>query len=239
MPVQSLKRLEVKLDRPGTSLIAGVQVSKVSEKCARPLPPNLLAVQRAASRELKLSAKRVEEILERLYLQRTITYPRTETTVYPKWFDTEEQYRCLNIAAAADEGLHFDTEASKIASHARRLLDGSFNAPRTDGWDAGDHEPIRPLSMARKPVPFEVRLESDDEIIALQSALSEDWEIQTDVHVGERVLRRGWTVTLPNKKRLQHTKSVWDLQAAGRASGRAWIRRLTIALRPSKPANGG
>ena len=73
-------------------------MSKVSEKCARPLPPNLLAVQRAASRELKLSAKRVEEILERLYLQRTITYPRTETTVYPKWFDTEEQYRCLNIA---------------------------------------------------------------------------------------------------------------------------------------------
>ena len=121
--------------------------------------------------------------------------------------------------------------------------------PRTDGWDAGDHEPIRPLSMARKPVPFEVRLESDDEIIALQSALSEYWEIQTDVHVGERVLRRGWTVTLPNKKRLQHTKSVWDLQAAGRADHQCehlysvsltkttcWIKSRKLLANPTDPS---
>ena len=108
---------------------------------------------------------------------------------------------------------------------ARTTITGwLFQCPRTDGWDAGDHEPIRPLSMARKPVPFEVRLESDDEIIALQSALSEYWEIQTDVHVGERVLRRGWTVTLPNKKRLQHTKSVWDLQAGQTINVSIYIR---------------
>lgn len=50
----------------------------------RPLPLDTVELEKQASRKLKLSAKTTMSIAERLYTQGYISYPRTETNIFPK-----------------------------------------------------------------------------------------------------------------------------------------------------------
>ena len=49
----------------------------------RPLPLDTVELEKLASRKLKLSAKKTMTIVERLYTQGLISYPRTETNKFP------------------------------------------------------------------------------------------------------------------------------------------------------------
>ena len=53
----------------------------------RPLPLDTVELEKQASRKLKLSAKTTMSIAERLYTQGFISYPRTETNIFPKEMD--------------------------------------------------------------------------------------------------------------------------------------------------------
>lgn len=72
---------------------------------------------------------------ERLYLMGYLSYPRTESTAYPKSFD---------FRAVVEEHCH----SPSWGAYAAALLDkGLLTRPR-DGLDAGDHPPITPVSLA-------------------------------------------------------------------------------------------
>ena len=142
-----LKVLHSRWSKPGLELCGQVQVkAKPSTRC-RPLPPNLIAVQRRASSELKLSPDELNDVLEKLYLRGSITYPRTETTLYPAYFDTDAQMDFLRCVARIDT--RRGSTIGSFVEHASLLLNGSYASPRRDGIDAGDHEPTRPLSWTQ------------------------------------------------------------------------------------------
>ena len=71
---------------------------------------------------------------ERLYLSGFVSYPRTETTSYPKGFDIR-----ATIAA--------QTRDNDWGQYARNLLQNGWAKPRK-GHDAGDHPPITPVAWA-------------------------------------------------------------------------------------------
>ena len=64
-------------------------VSNQSKECVKnpPLPLNTVAMLKLASRVLGISPKDTMRIAEDLYLRGLISYPRTETSKYPRHFD--------------------------------------------------------------------------------------------------------------------------------------------------------
>ena len=71
---------------------------------------------------------------ERLYLSGFVSYPRTETTSYPKGFDIKAT-------------LTAQVRDSSWGQYARNLVVNGWSKPRK-GFDAGDHPPITPVSWA-------------------------------------------------------------------------------------------
>jgi DNA topoisomerase-3 len=53
----------------------------------RPKPLDTIELEKSASRKLKINAKETMKIAESLYTKGFISYPRTETDIFPKDFD--------------------------------------------------------------------------------------------------------------------------------------------------------
>lgn len=54
---------------------------------ARPLPLNTVQLLKLASKTLTMGPKECTVLAERLYLKGCISYPRTESTAYPKHYN--------------------------------------------------------------------------------------------------------------------------------------------------------
>ncbi len=114
---------------------------------------------------------------ERLYLSGFVSYPRTETTSYPKGFD----FRATLMAQCNDRWW---------GQYARGLVSSGWSAPRK-GFDAGDHPPITPVQWAppgrlsvneRRIYEFIVRyflatVSADCEIAAISATFKLDDEV--------------------------------------------------------------
>ena len=74
------------------------------------------------------------QVAERLYMQGFLSYPRTESTGYPKDFDM------LGL-------LQLQTHNRYWGAYVRSLLDQGYNQP-LKGKDMGDHPPITPMQSA-------------------------------------------------------------------------------------------
>ncbi|RWS07211.1 hypothetical protein B4U79_07604 [Dinothrombium tinctorium] len=61
-----------------------VDVSSKTRKKWRPTPMDTVQLEKLASKKLKINAKRTMAIAEKLYQQGYISYPRTETNIFPK-----------------------------------------------------------------------------------------------------------------------------------------------------------
>lgn len=103
---------------------------------SKPRPPGLNTVEllRVASASLGIGPHQAMQVAERLYTQGYISYPRTETTSYPKNFDFNSLVRMF--------AQHPDVGAS-----VRQMLQEGINSPKS-GVDHGDHPPITPCQMA-------------------------------------------------------------------------------------------
>lgn len=53
-------------------------------KNRKPLPLNTIALQKLASKKLKMASSKVMEVAENLYRSGFISYPRTETDIFDK-----------------------------------------------------------------------------------------------------------------------------------------------------------
>ena len=104
------------------------------KKQGRPVPLNTVALLKACSKALGIGPHSAMQVAERLYLSGYLSYPRTESTAYPKSFDIQGT-------------LQQQTGDSRWGKYVRDLMKEGFNKSR-GGVDMGDHPPITPCRAA-------------------------------------------------------------------------------------------
>ena len=97
----------------------------------KPLPLNTVELQKRCARFLKIGSEEAMRICEILYQKGYISYPRTETAIFPAGTDFPAliQVQCANPWSA-------------YATHL--LNDNAFAAPRAGKGDDHAHPPIHP-----------------------------------------------------------------------------------------------
>lgn len=101
----------------------------------RPLPLDTVELEKLASRKLRINAKETMKIAEKLYTQGFISYPRTETNIFP-----------ANLALAPL--VEQQTQSAAWGTFAQRVLDqpGGPN-PRQGKKSDQAHPPIHPTKF--------------------------------------------------------------------------------------------
>ncbi|XP_061401993.1 DNA topoisomerase 3-alpha-like [Musca vetustissima] len=99
----------------------------------RPTPMDTVELEKLGSRKLKLSAKEIMTIAEKLYTKGIISYPRTETNMFSKEIDL----RSL---------VQQQTQHGVWGSFAERVLEWGPN-PRNGSKSDQAHPPIHPTKM--------------------------------------------------------------------------------------------
>jgi DNA topoisomerase-3 len=105
------------------------------KKQGRPIPLNTVALLKACSKALGIGPHATLQTAERLYLSGYLSYPRTESSAYPKSFDI---YGTLQQQSSD----------VRWGSYVRELLREGPNKSR-GGIDMGDHPPITPCRATR------------------------------------------------------------------------------------------
>ncbi|KAM7386484.1 hypothetical protein PAMA_009204 [Pampus argenteus] len=102
----------------------------------RPLPLDTVEMEKLVSRKLRISAKETMKIAEKLYTQGFISYPRTETNIFPA---------TLPLAPLVEQQTH----SQVWGTFAQRVLDqpGGPN-PRHGKKSDQAHPPIHPTKFA-------------------------------------------------------------------------------------------
>ena len=96
----------------------------------RPLPLDTVELEKLASRKLRISAKETMKIAEKLYTSGLISYPRTETNIFPKELDLRPL-------------VEMQTPDAAWGGFAQRVLDNGVN-PRQGKKSDQAHPPIHP-----------------------------------------------------------------------------------------------
>ncbi|KAG7362205.1 DNA topoisomerase [Nitzschia inconspicua] len=104
------------------------------KKQGRPVPLNTVSLLKACSKALGIGPHHAMQVAERLYLSGYLSYPRTESTAYPKSFDIKG-----TLEQQAGDG--------RWGAFVRELLAQGPNKSR-GGVDMGDHPPITPMRAA-------------------------------------------------------------------------------------------
>ncbi|XP_020823025.1 DNA topoisomerase 3-alpha [Phascolarctos cinereus] len=108
-----------------------VEVGSKPKSRWRPLPLDTVELEKLASRKLKINAKETMKIAEKLYTQGYISYPRTETNIFPQ---------DLNLTALVQQQIH----DQQWGAFAQRILDRGGPTPRNGKKSDQAHPPIHP-----------------------------------------------------------------------------------------------
>ncbi|XP_011144136.1 DNA topoisomerase 3-alpha isoform X2 [Harpegnathos saltator] len=182
MPCQIF--LDMCLERPEAT------VEKVTCKPKskwRPLPLDTIELEKQGSRKLRLNAKETMRIAERLYTQGLISYPRTETNIFPKE---------LNLAALVEQQVNNQA----WGNFARGLLESGI-IPRQGKKSDQAHPPIHPTKYTdnlqgneAKVYEFVVR-----HFLACVSKNAEGQETTVEIDIaGEKFTTNGLEVLAKN-----------------------------------------
>lgn len=161
-------------------------VSKPKSKW-RPLPLDTVELEKLGSKKLKINAKETMRIAERLYTQGFISYPRTETNIFPK---------SMNLANIVQQ----QTQDNQWGAFAQNLLQDGPN-PRQGKKSDEAHPPIHPTKHAnhlqgneRKVYEFVVR-----HFLACCSKDAQGHETIVDIDVnGEKFVASGLRIIARN-----------------------------------------
>ncbi|XP_068002650.1 DNA topoisomerase 3-alpha isoform X2 [Melanerpes formicivorus] len=122
-----------------------VEVASKPKSKWRPLPLDTVELEKLASRKLKINAKETMRIAEKLYTQGFISYPRTETNIFPKE---------LNLSALVQQ----QTQDPNWGAFAQRILDQGGPTPRSGAKSDQAHPPIHPIKYTANLQGNEQRL---------------------------------------------------------------------------------
>lgn len=115
-------------------MVTVTSVVTKDKKQGRPVPLNTVSLLKACSKALGIGPHSAMQAAERLYLSGYLSYPRTESTAYPKSFDIKGT-------------LQQQSGDSRWGKYVRELLSEGHNKSR-GGVDMGDHPPITPCRSA-------------------------------------------------------------------------------------------
>lgn len=101
----------------------------------RPEPMYTTSMEKLASTKLKIPAKTALSIAEKLYTQGYISYPRTETNIFPPG---------MNLNALIEQ----QTASARWGGFARKILDDGGARPRVGKKTDNAHPPIHPTKYA-------------------------------------------------------------------------------------------
>ncbi|NXI49685.1 TOP3A topoisomerase, partial [Chloroceryle aenea] len=122
-----------------------VEVASKPKSKWRPLPLDTVELEKLASRKLKINAKETMRIAEKLYTQGFISYPRTETNIFPKE---------LSLSALVQQ----QTQDPNWGAFAQRILDQGGPTPRNGTKTDQAHPPIHPTKYTANLQGNEQRL---------------------------------------------------------------------------------
>ncbi|KAG5832859.1 hypothetical protein ANANG_G00295660 [Anguilla anguilla] len=111
----------------------------------RPLPLDTVELEKLASRKLRISAKETMKIAEKLYTQGFISYPRTETNMFPN---------TLNLTPLVEQ----QTQDANWGPFARGILERGGPTPRNGNKSDQAHPPIHPTKYTSNLQGNEQRL---------------------------------------------------------------------------------
>uniref|UniRef100_A0A6P7FEZ4 DNA topoisomerase n=1 Tax=Diabrotica virgifera virgifera TaxID=50390 RepID=A0A6P7FEZ4_DIAVI len=111
----------------------------------RPLPLDTVEMEKNVSRKLKINAKDTMQIAERLYTQGFISYPRTETNIFPKE---------LNLGSLVQQQLN----DNRWGTFAQRIIDEGGPHPRQGRKSDQAHPPIHPTKYTNTLQGNDLRL---------------------------------------------------------------------------------
>ncbi len=121
------------------SPVGAVVEARFEEKVVEPPEPlATVEMERRASRFLDIRPKRAMDLAENLYQEGLISYPRTDTTIYPPTLDL----RAIASKFAAHEELGPYVSSVILAAPTLRVRQGRE--------DDGAHPPIYPLKCVRR-----------------------------------------------------------------------------------------
>ncbi|XP_044758813.1 DNA topoisomerase 3-alpha [Coccinella septempunctata] len=110
-------------------------VESKSKSKWRPLPLDTVEMEKNISKKLRINSKTAMTIAEKLYVQGFISYPRTETNIYPKE---------LNLSNIVEQ----QTNDGNWGSFAQRILSEGGPTPRAGKKSDQAHPPIHPTKYA-------------------------------------------------------------------------------------------
>ncbi|KAG7098452.1 hypothetical protein E1B28_000402 [Marasmius oreades] len=164
------------------------KVEKKETKKWKPLPLTTVELQKAGSRLLKLSPKKVLDIAEKLYQQGFLSYPRTETDQYDPQFD----FHILIDKQRVDPSW---------GDFATSLREGEFCAPRKGKNNDKAHPPIHPTAHAGNLAGDERKVYEyiSRRFLASCSKDAKGWQTTVEVICGDEYFAAtGLTVTEKN-----------------------------------------
>ncbi|TRY65801.1 hypothetical protein DNTS_024082 [Danionella cerebrum] len=103
----------------------------------RPQPLDTVELEKMSSRKLRLSAKECMTIAEKLYTKGFISYPRTETNMFPK---------NLNLTPLIVQ----QTQDNEWGNFAQSILDSGGPTPRNGNKTDQAHPPIHPTKYTNR-----------------------------------------------------------------------------------------
>ncbi|KAH3902073.1 related to DNA topoisomerase 3 [Saccharomycodes ludwigii] len=115
-------------------------VSKPTSKY-RPLPLTTVELQKNCAKFFKMSAKRSLDAAEYLYQKGFLSYPRTETDIFPQTMDLKA------LVEQQKNDVRFRNYASNLLSEDYETSTGNkFSWPRQGSHDDKAHPPIHPIA---------------------------------------------------------------------------------------------
>ncbi|KAG8549824.1 hypothetical protein GDO81_019626 [Engystomops pustulosus] len=122
-----------------------VQVGSKPKSKWRPVALDTVEMEKLVSRKLKIGAKETMKIAEKLYTQGFISYPRTETNIFPK---------DLNLTTLVEQQTH----DPQWGGFAQRILERGGPTPRNGSKTDQAHPPIHPTKYTNSLQGNEQRL---------------------------------------------------------------------------------
>ncbi|XP_066221103.1 DNA topoisomerase 3-alpha [Saccopteryx leptura] len=122
-----------------------VEVTSKPKSKWRPQALDTVELEKLASRKLRINAKETMRIAEKLYTHGYISYPRTETTIFP---------RDLDLTALVEQ----QTPDPRWGSFARSILERGGPTPRNGNKSDQAHPPIHPTKYTSSLQGDEQRL---------------------------------------------------------------------------------
>uniref|UniRef100_A0A452TIJ8 DNA topoisomerase n=1 Tax=Ursus maritimus TaxID=29073 RepID=A0A452TIJ8_URSMA len=108
-----------------------VEVRSKAKSKWRPQALDTVELEKLASRKLRINAKETMRIAEKLYTQGYISYPRTETNIFPK---------DLNLTMLVEQ----QTQDPRWGAFAQSILERGGPTPRNGNKSDQAHPPIHP-----------------------------------------------------------------------------------------------